>query len=49
MNDDFVEVTSKLAAGDQVILAPEANLKSGDKVQANIREPAAASLPPTGD
>ncbi len=49
MNDDFVEVTSKLTAGDQVILAPEATLKSGDRVKAEVREPAAATLPATGD
>lgn len=49
MNDEFVEVTSKLAAGDQVILAPETTLKSGDKVSAKEREPVATNLPPTGD
>ncbi len=49
MNDEFVEVTSKLAAGDQVILAPESTIAMGTKVKAEVREPVAANLPPTGD
>jgi HlyD family secretion protein len=49
MNDEFVEVTSKLTAGDQVILAPEATLKTGTKVKPELREPVSTSLPATGD
>jgi len=49
MNDEFVEVTGKLAADDQVILAPESTIATGTKVKAEVREPVAANLPPTGD
>jgi len=49
MNDEFVEVTSKLVAGDQVILAPESTIVTGTKVNAELREPVAATLPATGD
>ncbi len=49
MNDEFVEVTSKLVAGDQVILAPESTIVTGTKVKAEVREPVAATLPATGD
>lgn len=49
MNDEFVEVTSKLAVDDQVILAPESTIATGTKVNAEVREPVAANLPPTGD
>lgn len=49
MNDEYVEVTSKLAAGDQVILAPEATIITGTRVKAELREPITTDLPAKGD
>jgi len=41
-NDDRVEITGGLAAGDQVILAPETNLTEGQRVRVLATEPPAS-------
>jgi HlyD family secretion protein len=49
MNDEHVEVLTKLQAGEQVVLAPETNLEDGTRVKPNDEEPAAVNVPAQGD
>jgi hypothetical protein len=36
MNDDAAQVTQGLAAGEQVVLAPESSLREGDCLQPRV-------------
>src|SRR5690606_20476955 len=49
MNDEIVEITSGLAPGDQVILAPETTLRDGTRVRPIERKIEPSVAPHDGD
>ncbi|HEY2760544.1 MAG TPA: HlyD family efflux transporter periplasmic adaptor subunit, partial [Pirellulales bacterium] len=49
MNDETVEITSGLEAGELVVLAPETSLKDGMRVKPFVRDRGAAAKLPDGD